>query len=77
MEQFLSYWVNSKQPKLFPSRIKSDQADASAVQEVIAQTFVNPFEEMELISLSSGVLPPENVAFDFLEVHTTKGEKGH
>ena len=32
--------------------------------------FVNLFEEMELISLSSGVQPPENIASDLLEPHT-------
>ena len=53
--------------------MKRDQADVSTVQEVITNMFVNPFEEMELISLSSGVLPPENVAIDLLEAHT-KGE---
>ena len=73
MEQFLCFRVNSKPPKLFPSRIKRDQADVSTVQEVITKMFVNPFEEMELISLSSGVFPLENVAFDLLEAHT-KGE---
>ena len=64
---------NSKPPKLFPSRIKRDQPDVSTVQEVITKMLVNPFEEIELISLSSRVLPPENVAFDLLEAHT-KGE---
>ena len=73
MEQFLCFRINSKPPKLFPSRIKRDQAAVSTVQEVITKMFVNPFEEMELISLSSGVLPLENVAFDLLEAHT-KGE---
>ena len=73
MEQFLSYRVNSNHPNLFPSRIKRDQTDVSTVQEVITKMFVNPFEEVELISLSSGVLPPENVPFGLLEAHT-KGE---
>ena len=35
--------------------------------------FVTTFEEMELVSLSSGVSPPENVALDLLQTHN----KGH
>ena len=73
MEQFLSYRTNTKHPDFFPSRIEKDLADVSAVKDVITRMFISPFEEEALISLSSGVMPPENIATDLLEAHS-KGE---
>ena len=73
MERFLSFQTHSKHPDLFPSRMKRDQSNVSAVKDIITSMFVNPFEEMELTSLSSGVPPPENVALDLFQAYN----KGH
>ena len=43
------------------------------MKDIITSMFINPLEEIELISLSSEVSPPENVALDLLQVHN----KGH
>lgn len=50
-----------------------DHAAVSTIQEVITNDFVSSFKEIELISMYSRVLPPENVTFYLLEART-KGE---
>ena len=48
-------------------RIQRDHADVQAVQDTISSMFINPFEEMELISLSSGSIPTDKVPSDLLD----------
>ena len=67
MQEFLSLKSSSTHPDLLPSRIQGDQSDVQAVQDTITSMFINPFEEMELISLSSGVIPTDKVTSDLLD----------
>ena len=48
---------NSKHPDLSPARIKRGQKDVKKVKDTTDAMFVNPFEEVDLISLTSGVAP--------------------
>ena len=67
MLEFLSLTSDQIHPDLNPTRIKRDQKDVLAVKETIISLFINPFEEMELISLSSGIIPTEKVTADLLD----------
>ena len=57
---------NSKHPDLSPARIKRDQKDVKKVKGTIDAMFVNPFEEVDLISLTSGVAPSAEVTDQLL-----------
>ena len=57
---------------LSPKRIQWEEEDVKAIINVIIENFISPFEEQELVSLSSGVLPTEKITSDFL----TGEEKG-
>ena len=65
--EFLSLISSSTHSDLLPSRIQRDQSDVQPVQDTITSIFINPFEEMELISLSSGVIPTDKVTSDLLD----------
>ena len=58
---------NSKHPDLSPARIKRDQKDVKKVKDTIDAMFVNPFEEVDLISLTSGVAPSAEVTDQLLD----------
>ncbi len=58
---------SSKHPDLSPARIKRDQKDVKTVKDTMDDMFVNPFEEGELISLTSGVAPTEEIANQLLD----------
>ena len=51
---------------LSPKRIQWDEEDVKAIINVINENFISPFEEQELISLSSGILPTEKITSDLL-----------
>lgn len=74
MLEFLSVNINQNHPDLSPARIKRDQEDVMTVKETVISMFINPFEEMELTSLSSGVTPTEKVLVDLMDVESI-GEK--
>ena len=67
MQEFLVLRSSSTHPDLLTSRIRRDQSGVLAVQDKITSMFINPFEEMELISLSSGVVPTDKVTSDLLD----------
>ena len=67
MQEFLFLRSSSTHPDLLPSRIRRDQSDVLAVQDTITSMFINPFEEMELISLSSGIVPTDKVTSNLLD----------
>ncbi len=48
---------DSKHPDLSPARIRRDQKDVKTVKDTIDSMFVNPFEEVDLISITSGIAP--------------------
>ena len=58
---------NSKHPDLSPARIKRDQKDVQTVKDTIDSMFINPFEECDLISLTSGIAPTEEVTDQLLD----------
>ena len=58
---------NSKHPDLSPARIKHGQKDVKKVKDTIDAMFVNPFEEVDLISLTSGVAPSAEVTDQLLD----------
>ena len=63
-----------KHHDLLPSRIKKDQHDVETVYDTINTLFINPFLEMDLVSLSTGVTPPEKIKNDLSNAGHT-GEK--
>ena len=65
MEEFLSCRANITRHDLLPSRIRRDQSDVQATQEIVTSVFIYPFSEMELESLSSGLVSTEK---DLLKV---------
>ena len=58
-------------PDMHFPRIKKDEADVRALQELMENTWVNPLShnETELVNLSSGILAPSDVASDLLNAH--------
>ena len=67
MQEFLSLRSSSTHPDLLPSRIRRDQSDVLAVRSTITLMFINLFEEMALVCLSSGVVPTDIVTYDLLD----------
>ncbi|XP_066917320.1 uncharacterized protein [Clytia hemisphaerica] len=67
MQEFLSMSRNSKHPDLSPARIRRDQKDVKNVKDTIDSMFINPFEECDLMSLTSGVAPTEEVKDQLLD----------
>ena len=61
---------SSKHPDLLPSRIRRDIKDVHGVHDTIRTLFVNPFDDMELVSISSGIIPSEKVTYDLLNAKT-------
>ena len=57
---------------LSPKCIQRDEENVKAIINVINENFISPFEEQELISFSSGILPTEKTTSDLL----TAEEKG-
>ena len=74
MQEFLFLRSSTTHPDLLTSRIRRDQFDVLAVQDTITSMFINPIEEMELITLSSGVVPTDKVTSDLLDSEL-KGER--
>ena len=71
MHEFLSFHTNSTHPDLSPARIKRDQKDVQTALETILSMFINPFDDqMDLISLSTGVAPTEKVTEDLLNAES-------
>ena len=69
MEEFICFETNLKRHDLLASRIKRDQCDIQPVHDTAISVFVNPFSEMELISLSSGIAPTDKIKTDLLDAH--------
>ena len=67
MEEFLSCRARTIHHDLLSSRIRRDQSDVQAAQETITSVFVHPFLEMELVGLSTGLVPTEKIGKDLLE----------
>ena len=42
-----------------PNQIQGDEEDVKVIIDIISKSFIFPFEEQELMSLSKGVLPME------------------
>jgi len=61
MQEFLSMSKNSKHTDLSPARIRREQKDVKTVKDTIDSMFVNPFDEVDLISITPGVAPTTEV----------------
>ena len=73
-ERFLSFGTNSLHPDLLESRIGKNQNDLQCVYQLITSLFINLFSDnMDLISLSSGLTPTERAAADVVAAES-KGE---
>ena len=59
--------TKTKHPDLSPARIKRDQKDVKVVKDTIVSMFVNPLEEVQLTSLTSGMAPAKEVITDILD----------
>lgn len=71
MHEFLSFRTNSTHLDLNPARIKPDQKDVQTTIETILSMFISPFDDqMDLISLSSGVAPTGKVTEDLLNAES-------
>ena len=65
--QHLDYKSSNYQHKdLAPSRICKDENDVSALTNVFLETFINPFSDSPMMSISTGIQTPENVTKDLL-----------
>ena len=73
IQKYFNNFTNNKaSPKhqdLLLSRIKKDQRDIQIVYDTL---FINPFPEMDLISLSTGVTQPEKIRNDPLNAEHTE-----
>ena len=58
--------------RLITQAMRRDEEDVKAIINIINESFISPFEEQELVSLSNGVLPTEKTTSDLL----TAEEKG-
>lgn len=67
MQEFLYLHSNSPHPDLSPSRINRDQRDVNAVQDTVTSMFIEPFEELNLLSISSGIVPTDKVKANLLD----------
>ena len=52
--------------------MRRDEEDVKAIVNIVNESFISPFKEQELVSLSNGVLPTEKTTSDLL----TAEEKG-
>ena len=68
--QHLSY------PDLHLPRIKKDESDVKAVLDLMENNWINPLicDQTELVSLSTGIAAPTDVARDLLTAHMVKEE---
>ena len=58
-------------PELLPSQIEKDENDVQCVYQLNTSLFINPFSDnMELISLSSGLIPIKRAAANMLEAES-------
>ena len=69
MEEFICSETNSIHHHLLLSRIKRDQCDVQDVHDTISSVFINPFSQMELVSLSTGIATTDKIKTDLLDVH--------
>ena len=69
MEEFICFESNLIQHDLSPPRIKRDQSDVQTVYDTISSVFINPFSEMDLISLSTGIVPTDKIKNDLFNAH--------
>ena len=71
IKQHVSYKTQKYQHQdLRPSRIKKDEADIQAVISVLTDTFVHPFSESTLVSVSTGIVATEDVAKDLMSAQS-------
>ena len=60
---------NYQHKDLTPSRIKRDEANIQSVMSVLDDAFVNPFSEMSLVSISTGIEATDKVATDLFRAY--------
>ena len=46
--------------------MRRDEEDVKAIINIVNESFISPFKEQELVSLSNGVLPTEKTTSDLL-----------
>ena len=56
-----------------PSRILKDEKDVSAVLTILTETFIYPFSELPLVSISTGII--KEISTDLLTAHKTGKDK--
>ena len=65
--QHLDYKSSKYQHKdLAPSSICKDENDVSGLTNVFLETFINPFSDSPIMSISTGIQTAENVTKDLL-----------
>ena len=74
IEEFLSSRANTTHHDLLPSRTRRNQSDVQAAQETLTPVFIHSFSEMELVSLSSSLVPTEKIKKNLIETEH-KGEE--
>ena len=71
IERFLLFGTNSLHPDLLPSQIEKDENDVKCVYQLNTSLFINPFSDnMEIISLSSGLIPIKRAAAHMVEAES-------
>ena len=74
MQKFISCETKSTHQDLLPALIQRDQSDVQIVKDTITLLFIHPFSEIQLVSLSSSIVPAEKIENDMLEAES-KGEE--
>ena len=69
MEELICFESYSIHHDLSPARVKRDQSDVQTVYDTVSSVFVNPFSEMELVSLSTGIAPTDKIKNGLLNAH--------
>ena len=58
-----------KHADLYPSRIKKDEDDVQSILKTINESFIDPFNDLGLLSISSGVIAMSKVETDCLSAN--------
>ena len=71
---FLQAYINYNQQiykhaDLYPSRIKKDEDDVQSILKTINESFIDPFNDLGLLSISSGVIAMSKVETDCLSAN--------
>jgi hypothetical protein len=74
LRELISLQTSSGHPDLQSTRIRKDQSDESAILEMLENNLTNPFENADLVIISTGIAAPTAMCTDMLKA-TDKGEE--